>query len=284
MKFQPIQINSRGRLHVFTQPLVMGILNITPDSFYSGSRMQNEAEWLGTAESMLNAGADLLDIGAQSTRPGASLLRAEQELERLMPALTSLRRQFPEALISVDTFHAQVARSAAEAGADIINDVSAGEDDPEMLETIAALGLPYIAMHKKGVPANMQDNPHYENVVAEVLSYFAEKISTLAAMGIHDVWIDPGFGFGKTTAHNFRLLQALEDFQVLGKPVLAGISRKGMIWRTLGISPAEALNGTTVLNTIACMKGASILRVHDVPEAVQVRRLLNALIADEAQG
>jgi dihydropteroate synthase len=280
MEFKPVQINCRGRLRVFRRPLVMGILNITPDSFYADSRIAEGSSLLRAAESMLKAGADILDLGAQSTRPGAALVGAEEEKRRLIPAVASIKTHFPDALISADTFLAGVAAEAAAAGADIINDVSAGEDDPYMLSTVAALKLPYIAMHKQGLPATMQDNPQYQDVLAEVLSYFAQKISQLACLGIHEVWIDPGFGFGKTTAHNFRLLQALEDFQVLGKPLLAGVSRKGMIWRTLGITPEEALNGSTVLHTVALLKGASILRVHDVKEAVEVRRLLEVMQAN----
>ncbi|MFY7849685.1 MAG: dihydropteroate synthase [Bacteroidia bacterium] len=277
MKFQPVQINCRGRLHVFRRPLVMGILNITPDSFYAGSRMADDSNLLRTAESMLKAGADVLDLGAQSTRPGAEMVGIDEEKRRLIPALCSIKSNFPDALISVDTFIGSVAADAAAAGADIINDVSAGEDDPEMLATVARLKLPYIAMHKQGVPATMQENPQYDDVLAEVLSDFAQKITDLASLGIHEVWIDPGFGFGKTPAHNFRLLQALEDFQVLGKPLLVGVSRKGMVWRTLGITAEEALNGSTVLHTVALLKGASILRVHDVKEAVEVRSLLEAM-------
>jgi len=284
MKFKPVQINCRGCLHVFRQPLVMGILNITPDSFYASSRMQHDKQLLDTAEAMLHAGADVLDLGAQSTRPGAVMVDADTESARLIPALAAVKRRFPEAIISVDSFRSAVVREAADAGADIINDISAGDDDPGMLAAVAALNLPYIAMHKKGVPASMQENPQYDDVVAEVLSYFARKITELAAMGIHDVWIDPGFGFGKTTTHNFRLLRALEDFQVLGKPLLVGVSRKGMVWRTLGITPEEALNGSTVLHTLALMKGASILRVHDVKEAVQVRVLLKTMADATAQG
>jgi len=255
----------------------MGILNITPDSFYAGSRMADDSNLLRTAESMLKAGADILDLGAQSTRPGAEMVGIDEEKRRLIPALCSIKSNFPDALISVDTFIGSVAADAAAAGADIINDVSAGEDDPEMLATVARLKLPYIAMHKQGVPATMQENPQYDDVLAEVLSYFAQKITDLASLGIHEVWIDPGFGFGKTSAHNFRLLQALEDFQVLGKPLLVGVSRKGMVWRTLGITAEEALNGSTVLHTVALLKGASILRVHDVKEAVEVRSLLEAM-------
>lgn len=284
MDFQPIQCNVRGKLYRFDRPVVMGILNITPDSFYAGSRIQETDHLLRAAESMLQAGADILDLGAQSTRPGAGMVGEAEEAARLIPAVAAIAEHFPEALISADTFRASVARAAADAGAGIINDISAGEDDPEMLATVAALKLPYIAMHKQGVPATMQENPQYQDVVAEVLAYFAQKIAALAALGIHDVWIDPGFGFGKTTAHNYQLLNALDDFQVLGKPVLAGVSRKGMIWRTLGITPDEALNGSTVLHTVALMKGASILRVHDVKEAVEVRSLLGMLERAKAQG
>ena len=284
MDFQPIQCNVRGKLYRFDRPVVMGILNMTPDSFYADSRMQKTGHLLRAAESMLQAGADILDLGAQSTRPGAGMVGESEEAARLIPAVAAIAEHFPEALISADTFRASVARAAANTGAGIINDISAGEDDPEMLATVAALKLPYIAMHKQGVPATMQENPQYQDVVAEVLAYFAQKIAALAALGIHDVWIDPGFGFGKTTAHNYQLLNALDDFQVLGKPVLAGVSRKGMIWRTLGITPDEALNGSTVLHTVALMKGASILRVHDVKEAVEVRSLLGMLGRAKAQG
>lgn len=279
MEFQPFQFVYRGRLQVSSRPLVMGILNITPDSFYAGSRVQSERQLLQTAEAMLAAGADILDLGAQSTRPGAEMAGPETEAARLIPAIRSIAQHFPGVCISADTFRAGIARQAAEAGACIINDISAGEDDPEMLATVAALQLPYIAMHKQGVPATMQHNPQYTDVVQDVLTFFAGKITELAGMGIHDVWIDPGFGFGKTTEHNFQLLHALEDFRALGKPLLIGVSRKGMIWKTLGITPEDALNGSTVLHTLALLKGASILRVHDVAEAVQVRSLLEALSA-----
>jgi dihydropteroate synthase len=255
----------------------MGILNLTPDSFYAGSRFNGFEAVLAQSEMMLEAGADILDLGGQSTRPGAAHVSAEEELSRVLPALEALLQRFPDAVVSIDTFYASVARACVKAGASIINDISAGEDDPNMLETVAQLQVPYIAMHKKGTPQNMQQLADYDDVTKEVMSYFAEKISLFRKHGIHEVVLDPGFGFAKTVAQNFELLSRLEDFRALGHPLLVGVSRKSMIWRTLNSNPEEALNGSTALHAVALMKGASILRVHDVREAVETIRLLDCL-------
>ena len=251
----------------------MGILNVTPDSFYSGSRVQDPDALLYQAESMLQAGAVILDLGGASTRPGAGLVSPDEELRRILPAIEAVHHHFPEAWISIDTYSSEVARLAAERGASIINDISGGDLDPRMLETVAGLRLPYIAMHMQGVPATMQKDPHYDDVVVQVFDSLRQKMQTARAAGITDIILDVGFGFGKTTSHNFTLLRHLSDFRTLGCPLLAGISRKGMVWRTLGTSPEDALNGTTALHMAALMNGASILRVHDVKEAMETIRL-----------
>lgn len=269
-------LNCRGRLLTLEQPVVMGILNITPDSFYEGSRIGSEETLLQQAATMIAEGTAILDIGGQSSRPGAHLLTAAEEAGRVIPALTLLRRHFPEVFLSVDTFYSEVARQAADAGADIINDITAGSADPAMISTVAHLKLPYIAMHMKGMPQNMQEQAHYDDVTREVIQFFIEKLNSLADAGLHDVIIDPGFGFAKTAAHNFRLLKQLEEFHLLRKPLLVGLSRKSTIYKTLGVTAADALNGTTVLNTIALQKGAHILRVHDVKEAREAIQLLQA--------
>ncbi|MEN9511008.1 MAG: dihydropteroate synthase [Bacteroidota bacterium] len=274
---QYFSLNCRGKLLSAERPLVMGILNLTPDSFYAGSRFNGFEAVLAQSEMMLEAGASILDLGGQSTRPGAAPVSAEEELSRVLPALEALLKRFPDAVVSIDTFYASVARACVEAGASIVNDISAGEDDPNMLETVAKLQVPYIAMHKKGTPQNMQQLAVYDDVTNEVMSYFAEKIHLFRQHGIHEVVLDPGFGFAKTVAQNFELLSRLEDFRVLGHPLLVGVSRKSMIWRTLNCTPEEALNGSTALHTVALMKGASILRVHDVREAVETIRLLDCL-------
>ncbi len=255
----------------------MGILNLTPDSFFAGSRFSGVDAVLQHAERMLADGADILDLGGQSSRPGAVQVSAEEELKRLLPALEALVKRFPEAVLSIDTFYSRVASSCIAAGASIINDISSGEDDQEMLPTIARLQVPYIAMHKKGKPGNMQQQAVYEDVTLEVMDYFSRKIQHFKSQGIHELILDPGFGFAKTVAHNFELLGRLEDFRVLGYPVLAGLSRKSMIWRTLKSDPEHALNGSTALHAVALMKGASILRVHDVREAMETVKLLNCL-------
>lgn len=276
MPFKTFTLNSKGRLLVIDKPLVMGILNATPDSFFEGSRVSAD-QVVDNAGEMLLQGATILDIGGQSTRPGAEQIGAEKEVERVIPAIEQVRKAFPDCWISVDTYHAPVAEMALNAGADIVNDVSAGDDDVDMLPLIAKMQVPYIAMHKKGRPETMQENPQYENVTTEVLQYFRDKKFQLEKKGIFDWIADPGFGFGKNLEHNYTLLNNLETFQILERPVLVGVSRKGMIQKALGVVAADALNGTTVLNTIALLKKASILRVHDVNEAMQCITLVNSL-------
>jgi len=274
---QYFSLNCRGKLLEAERPLVMGILNLTPDSFYAGSRFNGFEAVLAQSEMMLKEGADILDLGGQSTRPGAVPVSAVEELSRVLPALEALLKRFPNAVMSIDTFYASVASACVKAGASIINDISAGEDDPSMLETVAQLKVPYIAMHKKGKPQTMQQLAVYDDVTKEVMTYFAEKIHLFRQQGIHEFILDPGFGFAKTVAQNFELLGRLEDLRVLGYPLLVGVSRKSMIWRTLNCTPEEALNGSTALHAVALMKGASILRVHDVREAVETIRLLDCL-------
>lgn len=256
-------------------PLVMGILNATPDSFYAASRTGDSL--LAKAGKMLEEGATILDLGAQSTRPGAEQVGPEEELKRLLPALKELRKAFPEAWISTDTYNSEVAKAALGDGADIINDISAGEDSPGMLELIASAKVPYVAMHKKGDPKTMVSLTQYRDVSLEVLEYFRKKLQTLNELGIHDWIIDPGFGFAKDQSQNFALLRDLETLHTIGRPIMVGVSRKGMIWKALGSSPEEALNGSTVLHSIALQKGASILRVHDVKEAVEAVTLCDIL-------
>lgn len=275
-----LRINYRGKLFTAEKPVVMGIINVTPDSFFAGSRTGLN-ELVAKAGRMLEEGAAMLDIGGQSTRPGSTAISAEEEMHRVVPAIQTLYAHFPGALLSVDTYYASVAKAAVDAGAGIVNDISAGLMDPAMLATVGALGVPYIAMHMKGTPATMQQNPAYDNVAQEVLDYFIERIHASRNAGIKDIILDPGFGFGKTTAHNFELLRKMALLHIPGLPLLAGVSRKGMIWRTLGITAEEALNGTTVLHTVALMKGAAILRVHDVKEAVECVQLMAEILKDE---
>ena len=270
-------LNCKGRLLVVDKPLVMGIINATPDSFYSGSRFTGTDEMLRQAEKMLNDGADIIDIGGQSTRPGSKLISADEEMERVIPAISAITEKFPQSFISVDTFHSAVAAAAVNAGASMINDISAGSMDNRMIETVAGLKVPYILMHIKGTPQTMQHDPTYENVTREVLDFFITKTNELKNEGITDIIIDPGFGFGKTIDHNFELLKNLSVFKMLDKPILLGISRKSTIYKTLGATADEALNGTTVLNTIGLMNGASILRVHDVKEAKEAVTLFSAM-------
>lgn len=266
-------LNCKGKLLTITEPVVMGIMNITPDSFYGGSRMQGEDTWIAAADAMLKHGAFILDIGGQSTRPGSAALDAAAEKERVIPAIRTIHQHFPDAILSIDTYHSAVAAAAVQAGACIVNDISAGNMDPKMIPLVAEMRVPYIAMHMKGTPATMDQHATYENVAMEVLDYFIAKTQKLQQAGIQDVIIDPGFGFSKTVQQNFELLKHLHLLKVLEKPLLAGLSRKSTIWKTLGITPDEALNGTTVLNTLALQQGASILRVHDVKEAVEAVRL-----------
>ncbi len=270
-------LNCSGRLLVVNKPLVMGIINTTPDSFYDTSRKQTIDAILKQAEMMINDGAAILDIGGQSTRPGSQVVGAEEELKRVIPAIEAIQQNFPEIFMSADTYYARVAREAVAAGASIINDISAGSMDEAMIATVADLKVPYVLMHRKGTQQTMQQSPRYENVTGEVLDFFIAKIDELKKAAIHDIIIDPGFGFGKTIAHNFELLRNLGVFKIIDHPLLLGISRKSTIYKTLGVTPRDALNGTSVLQTIALMKGASILRVHDVREAKEAVQLVTAV-------
>ena len=273
-------LNCKGRLLLLDKPVVMGILNLTPDSFYSGSRPSTGSGWqsfvLKKTQQMINEGAAILDIGGQSTRPGSDRLTADEELKRVLPAIEAIKKEFPSAFLSIDTYHTKVAKETVAAGIDIVNDISAGDMDADMLSTVAALRVPFIAMHMQGTPDTMQQNPTYENITREVVDYFIQKTTACKAAGIVDLILDPGFGFGKTITHNFQLLKSMEALQVFHVPILAGLSRKSTVWKTLQITPEEALNGTTVLNTIALTKGANILRVHDVKEAMETIKLYEA--------
>ena len=269
-------LNCKGRLLVVDKPIVMGIINSTPDSFYAGSRFTEKDTVLRAAEKMLKEGAVLLDIGGQSTRPGSTRVSVEEEKKRVVPKIELLARNFPEAFISIDSYSSEVASEAVDAGAVMVNDISAGSFDKNMISYAASAKTPYIVMHMQGEPGTMQNNPHYENIGKEVLDFFIRKTEECRIAGIRDVIIDPGFGFGKTIAHNFRLLKELSVLQILQKPILVALSRKSTVYKTLGISPDEALNGTTVLNTLALQNGASILRVHDVKEAVEAIKLWEA--------
>lgn len=272
-------LNCKGRLLLLEKPVVMGIINLTPDSFYSSSRQQATDAVLAEAGKMLQEGAMILDLGAQSTRPGSERVSEEEELKRLVPALEALSQQFPEAYISVDTFYASVAKAAVEAGACMVNDISAGNLDPAMISTVASLSVPYVLMHMKGSPQTMQQNTDYTDVTREVLDYLIWKKAEIAKAGIRDIIIDPGFGFAKNAAQNFTLLKNIHLFRLLDAPLLLGISRKSFIWKTLGLTPEEALEGTIAMNTAGLLGGAAILRVHDVKEAVQTIRLVTALQA-----
>jgi len=269
-------LNCNGRLLVINKPIIMGILNITPDSFYQGGRIQNEDAAFRMAYRMLSEGAAILDIGGQSTRPGSIRLSVNEEAERVLPVIELIHKNFMDAFISVDTYHAAVAEQAVAAGASIINDISGGTMDETMLSAVGKLNVPYICMHIQGKPETMQQNPVYEDVTREVLDFFIQRSEQCRLQNINDVIIDPGFGFGKTISHNFQLLRELSVFKMLEKPILTGLSRKATIYKTLNISAEEALNGTTVLNTIALLNGANILRVHDVKEAMEVIELIGA--------
>lgn len=274
-------INIGGRLLSFDRPMVMGILNVTPDSFFATSRCRGEEEIRQRVCRMRCEGADMVDIGAYSTRPGAEDVTPEEELRRLLPAISIVREEWPEAVISVDTFRAEVARCAIEAGADMINDISGGEMDPEMFSAVADMHVPYILMHMQGTPQDMQRAPHYENLMCEVFRSLGERVELLHEMGVADVIIDPGFGFGKTLEQNYEMMARLGEFRLLECPILVGISRKSMIYRLLDSTPEQSLNGTTALNTIALMNGADILRVHDVKEAVEAVNIYQqCLISD----
>lgn len=273
--FLPVQttLQSGGRLLDISKPVVMGILNATPDSFYNKGRDSSPNALLANAEKMLREGAAILDIGGASTKPGSALINPGEEQNRILPVVAAINQHFPEAWLSVDTYNASTARAAIGAGASIINDISAGKFDKDMLSTVAALNVPYIAMHIQGTPEIMQQNPQYDDVVTEVRRELAAINAKCEAAGIADIILDPGFGFGKTIRHNFQLLNQLDTFRILGKPILAGLSRKSTIWKTLGTNADGALNGTTALNMVALQQGANILRVHDVKEAMEVVKL-----------
>lgn len=267
-------INCNGKLIDLTHPKVMGILNCTPDSFYDGGRYKDETQLVMQVEKMLDEGADFIDIGAYSSKPSADFVSEDEELKRMVPVVELVLRHFPEALISVDTFRAKVAKESVEAGAAIVNDIAAGNLDAAMLETVGKLKVPYIMMHMRGNPKTMVDLIQYDDIIKEMLFYFSQKIAEARSHGINDIIIDPGFGFAKTLEQNYEVLNSLELFKMTGLPMLAGMSRKSMIYKLLGITPEKALNGTTVLNTIALSKGANILRVHDVKEAVETIKIM----------
>ncbi len=269
-----VTLNSKGKLIDLSSPAVMAILNITPDSFYSKSRISNIDEARIATEKFINEGAKFIDIGAYSSRPGAVNISEDEELQRLIPVVEAIASEFPETLISIDTFRAKVAEEGIMAGAHIINDIAAGNLDEEMFNTVAKLKVPYIMMHMKGTPQQMQENPSYENVTLEVLNYFTEKITTLKKLGVNDIIIDPGFGFAKTITHNYQLLQEMEVLNTFELPILVGFSRKSMITKVVNNKSNDALNGTSILNTTALLKGASILRVHDVKEALECINLI----------
>jgi len=270
-------INVAGRLLSLEKPLVMGILNITEDSFYDGGKYLSQEKYLQRVQQMFDEGVDIIDIGAQSSRPGAMEVGKEQEIKALTPVIQSIRKQFPRAIISVDTWHAAVAEHAIISGANMINDISGGTFDMEMFATIAHLQVPYILMHTNGRPEHMQRNPRYNNVVKEVIYFLSRQLDHLNHLGVNDIIIDPGFGFGKTLEHNYELLRHLDHFQFLETPLLVGLSRKSMIYRPLGINPAESLTGTSALHMTALEKGAKILRVHDVKAAREVIQLYQLL-------
>jgi dihydropteroate synthase len=268
-----VTLNAGGKLIDLSRPKVMGIINLTPDSFYAGSRKQDVESILAQAGKMLSEGATFLDLGAYSSRPGAKDVLAQEETDRLIPAVEAITEIFPDAILSVDTFRAQVAEAAIKAGAHIINDISGGELDADMFSTVTRLQVPYILMHMKGTPQNMVQQAEYTDVFAEVFDYFNTKYQQLIKLGVKDVILDPGYGFAKKTEHSYELIKRLQDFNALQLPMLVGISRKRMIYNELGISADKALNGTTALNAIALTKGANILRVHDVKEAVEAVRI-----------
>lgn len=271
-------LNLRGRLLELREPQIMGILNVTPDSIYSDSRTPDEAHITERVRQMMDGGADMIDVGGYSSRPGADDVTPEEEMDRLRRGLRIVRKLYPEVPVSVDTFRADVARMCIEEeGADIINDISGGMMDRQMFRTVARLGVPYILMHMQGTPDTMQVAPHYDNLRREVMLYFAERIDRLCQMGAKDIIVDPGFGFGKTLEHNYELMNHLEDFAVFNLPLLVGISRKSMIYKLTGGTPQTSLNGTTVLNTISLVKGAHILRVHDVKAAAEAKQIYMAM-------
>tara|TARA_B100000767_G_C19775457_1_gene542294 strand:- start:390 stop:1229 length:840 start_codon:yes stop_codon:yes gene_type:complete len=274
---QAININCKGTLVDLSKPKIMGILNLTPDSFFDGGKYNNEDAALKQCEKMISEGADFVDIGTSSSKPGAKEISEDEELNRLLPTLERILKEFPGIFFSIDTFRSNVAEKALDRGAALINDISAGNLDPKMLETVGKHKVPFIAMHMQGTPSSMQLNPTYKNIIGELIYFFSEKIKEAHSAGINDIIIDPGFGFGKTIPHNYEILKKLETFQSLNTPILIGVSRKSMIFKKLGIDASLALNGTSVLNTVALSKKAQILRVHDVKEAKECVYLLEAL-------
>ena len=281
---ESVYIHVNGRLMDLSRPQVMGIINVTPDSFYAGSRTQTEIALARRVEQVVAEGASILDIGGYSSRPGAADVSPEEEMARLRRGLEVIRRVHPEAVVSVDTFRASVARQCVEEyGVALINDISGGEMDAEMFPTVAALGVPYVLMHMQGTPQTMQQAPHYDHLLRDVFLYFARKVQQLRDLGAKDIILDPGFGFGKTMEDNYALLAHLDEFGIFGLPLLVGVSRKSMITRLLGITPDDALNGTTVINTLCLTKGAHILRVHDVRQAVEAVRLVQAMQAQSSR-
>ena len=271
-------LNCKGKLLVIDQPIVMGILNVTPDSFYESSRIKSIDYALETAEKMLLQGAQILDIGGQSTRPGSVPLSADEELIRILPIIEAINRQFPHSFLSIDTYHSKVAKEAISGGASLVNDISGGLFDKKMIALVASMKVPYICMHQKGNFETMHATSNYVDVIEEVLDYFIQKVAECTSAGIKDIILDPGFGFSKGSQHNFSLLKNLEVFSILKKPILLGVSRKSTIYKTLGISVEDALNGTTVLHTAGLLKGATILRVHDVKEAIEAITLTSYLV------
>ena len=268
-------INCRGTLLDVSKTVVMGILNITPDSFFDGGKFTEEESIVKQVKKMISEGASIIDVGASSTRPGAPEIGVKEELSRLIPVIDMLVKEFPSGIFSVDTYNSETAQQAIKKGAHLINDISGGSMDNRMFEVVSDLQVPYILMHIKGTPADMQFNPEYDNVTKEIIEYFIRKIEILRKLHIRDIIIDPGFGFGKTLEHNFQLLNHLKDFALFEVPVMAGLSRKSMVCKVLGKNPADALNGTTVLHTLTLQQGVNILRVHDVKEAMEAIKLVN---------
>ena len=279
----PLYINVNGRLTDLSKPQVMGILNVTPDSFYAGSRAETEQAIIQRLHQIVEEGASIIDVGAYSSRPNAQHISMDEEMKRLRIGLNLIQKHIPNAVVSVDTFRADVAKMCVEEyNVALINDIAAGSMDEQMFTTIARLGVPYIIMHMQGTPQDMQENPHYDNLLKEIFYHFSQKVQQLRDLGVKDIILDPGFGFGKTIEHNYQLMNHLEEFKLFELPLLVGISRKSMIYKLLGTTPEEALNGTTALNTIALMKGANILRVHDVKAAVEAVTIVEKMKVNQA--
>ena len=272
-----LTFNSKGILYTFEKPLVMGILNVTPDSFYASSRVQSNDAILERAEQMIREGATILDIGGYSSRPGASDISIDEEINRVVEPIAAIKKAHPKTLISIDTFRSEVAKAAIHAGGDLVNDISGGQLDRDMFSTVAELNCPYIMMHMLGTPQNMMERNHYKHLISDIARYFSERLSKAEQAGIKDLIIDPGFGFSKNIEQNYELMRQLELLHIHEKPILIGVSRKSMIYKKLDISPEESLNGTTALNTIALMKGADILRVHDVREAIETIEIIEEM-------